>query len=181
MTNYVQEGKILTLVAPYTVTSGQGALVGTIFGVATGDITSAASGEFMTQGVFDLTKDTSVFAAGDRVYWDNSAKKVSSTATANTLIGRAARAALTGDATGRVILSVAASATSAFQSSEQTGTGSAQNVAHGLGRAPGIVIVYPTDTSPSTLGSYTVSLGTHTSTNVVLTVTSGKKFIVVAF
>jgi hypothetical protein len=70
---------------------------------------------------------------------------------------------------------------SVFKSSEQTGTGSAQNIAHGLGVTPGLVIVYPTDTSPATEGVYAMTEGTHTSTNVVVTVTTGKKFKVVAF
>ena len=68
-----------------------------------------------------------------------------------------------------------------FKSAEQTGTGATQNIAHGLGVAPGLVMVYPTDTSVSTAGVYVVSEGAHTTTNVVVTVTSGKKFVVVAF
>jgi hypothetical protein len=77
--------------------------------------------------------------------------------------------------------SVTVAKMSVFKSSEQTGTGSAQNVAHGLGVAPGLVMVYPTDTSPATAGAYAMTEGSHTSTNVVVTVTSGKKFKVVAF
>ena len=68
-----------------------------------------------------------------------------------------------------------------FVSSEQTGTGSAQNVAHGLGRVPSLVFIAPTDTAPATTGAYTVTEGTHDATNVVVTVTSGKKFKVLAF
>lgn len=69
---------------------------------------------------------------------------------------------------------------SVFKSTEQTGTGSSQNVAHGLGVTPGLVIVYPTDTSPATAGVYAMTEGSHDATNVVVTVTSGKKFKVVA-
>ena len=68
-----------------------------------------------------------------------------------------------------------------FKSSVLTGTGSTQNVAHGLGSVPGLVMVYPTDTSVSTEGVYVATEGSHTSTNVEVTVTDGKKFIVVAF
>lgn len=64
-----------------------------------------------------------------------------------------------------------------FVSSEQTGTGGAQNVAHGLGSAPGLVLAVPSDL---TGGVYVVSYGTHTATNCVLTVTSGEKFKVFA-
>jgi hypothetical protein len=68
-----------------------------------------------------------------------------------------------------------------FVSTEQTGTGAAQNVAHGLGAVPAAVLVAPTDLAPATAGVYTVTEGTHTSTNVVVTVTSGKKFKVLAW
>jgi hypothetical protein len=68
-----------------------------------------------------------------------------------------------------------------FKSTEQTGTGSAQNIAHSLGGTPGLVIVYPTDTSPATAGAYTMTEGTHDATNCVVTVTTGKKYKVVAF
>src|SRR5258708_1283818 len=62
----------------------------------------------------------------------------------------------------------------AFFSSQLTGTGSAQNVAHGLGVTPSIVIAVPTDGG-------TVTYGTHTSTNVVITGTSTKKFDILAW
>ncbi len=67
-----------------------------------------------------------------------------------------------------------------FISTEQTGTGSAQNIAHGLGATPTYVFVSPTDTSPATTGQFTITEGTHTSTNVVITCTSGKKYKVLA-
>lgn len=68
-----------------------------------------------------------------------------------------------------------------FVSAEQTGTGSEQNVAHGLGATPSAVFVAPTDTAPATAGDYTVSEGTHDGTNVKVTVTTGKKFKVLAW
>jgi len=68
-----------------------------------------------------------------------------------------------------------------FKSSEQTGTGSEQSISHGLGVAPGLVIVYPTDTSVATAGVYVVAEGTHTTSVVKVTVTTGKKYRVVAF
>lgn len=67
-----------------------------------------------------------------------------------------------------------------FVSTEQTGNGSAQNVAHGLGGVPSFVLIVPTDTAPATTGAYTATEGTHTATNVVVTVTSGKKYKVLA-
>jgi len=189
MNNFVQPGHTLTLTAPYTVASGAGALVGKIFGVATADITSAAVGEFQTVGVVDLAKDTSTFVDGTPVYWDNTNKVATSTAQSNWLIGMTARlkgdgtSALggsSGDATVRVRLN-GTGARACFKSSEQTGTGSSQSIAHGLGVTPTRIAVYPSDTSPSTAGVYTLTEGSNTSSNVVLTVTSGKKFFVIAW
>ena len=37
MKNFIQKGNNITLTAPYNVTSGDGLLVGSAFGVATGD------------------------------------------------------------------------------------------------------------------------------------------------
>lgn len=65
-----------------------------------------------------------------------------------------------------------------FLSTEQTGNGSAQSVAHGLGSTPSLAYVIP---SNLTGGPFVVTYGTHTSTNVVVTVTNGEKYMVVAF
>ena len=87
MTNYIYSGDVATLTAPYQTLSGAGGLVGSIFGVATGDIASGVVGEYRIKGVFDLVKDTSTFAEGALVYWDNTAKKCTSTTSGNTKIG----------------------------------------------------------------------------------------------
>jgi hypothetical protein len=66
-------------------------------------------------------------------------------------------------------------------SAEQTGTGASQSIAHGLGATPTKVVAIPTDTSPAVVGVYTATEGVHTATNVLITVTSGKKFKVIAW
>ena len=68
-----------------------------------------------------------------------------------------------------------------FVSAEQTGNGSAQNIPHGLARVPSLVLVVPTDTAPATAGVYTVTEGSHDAVNCVVTVTSGKKYKVLAW
>lgn len=68
-----------------------------------------------------------------------------------------------------------------FVSAEQTGNGGAQNVAHGLGVAPSKVVVVPTDLTPATVGQYSAVEGAHDATNVVVTVTNGKKYKVIAW
>lgn len=69
-----------------------------------------------------------------------------------------------------------------FISAETTGTGSSQNVAHGLGATPAGVLVVPTEHpgTPDT-GAFDIAEGTHTSTNVVVTVTANVKFKVFAW
>jgi hypothetical protein len=67
--------------------------------------------------------------------------------------------------------------TAMFISTIQTGTGSSQSIAHGLGATPSAVFVSFTGST----ASQAVTEGTHTSTNCVLTVTSGATFKVQAW
>jgi predicted RecA/RadA family phage recombinase len=104
MTNFVKRGDHLTLAAPYDVLSGGGFKVGNVFGVAANDTLSGTDVECTVEGVYDLAKDSSTFAQGDLAYWDDSAKKVTSTVASNLLIGAVEVAAATGVATVRVNL-----------------------------------------------------------------------------
>jgi hypothetical protein len=61
-----------------------------------------------------------------------------------------------------------------FFGSQQAGTGSSQNIAHGLGATPAGVIAIPTDGG-------TVTYGAHTATNAVVTCTAAKKFDIIAW
>ena len=105
-TNYVQEGETLTLTAPYIRTSGQGALVGAIFGVALVDVASGAQASFATEGVFDLTKTSAQAWAtvGLAIYWDDTNKECTTTSSGNTLIGANVATAANPSSTGRVRL-----------------------------------------------------------------------------
>jgi len=179
MKNFVQKGETLTLTAPYAVSAGGGALVGALFGIAANDVANAAEGEFAITGVYDITKEGVAISAGQLVYWDNTNKRVTPTASSNKLVGVCTKAAAGGDATARVLLH-GTQFPQVFVSAEQTGTGSAQNIAHGLGVTPSKVFVAPTDTAPATTGQYTATEGAHDATNVVVTVTSGKKYKVIA-
>jgi predicted RecA/RadA family phage recombinase len=110
MKNYVQPGATLTLTAPYAVTSGDGLLVGSIFGVAAGDAASGATVEAALTGVFDLTKiGSQAWTVGAKVYWDDTNKRCTTVATDNTLIGVAVEAVAggAGDTIGRVRLNAA--------------------------------------------------------------------------
>ena len=107
MKNYVQPGNTITLTAPYAVASGDGLLVGSIFGVAAATAALGETVEAALTGVYDLKKVASqAWAAGDKVYWDNTAKEATKTTTSNTLIGVAVVAVAGGasDIIGRVRL-----------------------------------------------------------------------------
>lgn len=61
-----------------------------------------------------------------------------------------------------------------FVSTEQTGTGASQNVAHGLSGTPTKVLIAVTEDPAGT--GFDVAEGAHDGTNVVVTVTTGVKF-----
>ncbi len=87
-TNYLHEGSFLTLSAPYDLNPGDGALVGIIFGVSQGTYASGAPAVLGVEGVWFIKKvSTDAFLAGAAVYWDNTAKLCTSTASGNTKIG----------------------------------------------------------------------------------------------
>jgi len=156
-------------------------LVGSIFGVASNDaLISATDLEIVREGVFDLAKDANAAGAGKPAYWDDTNKVVTAIPNSTKPIGAFASAALSGDATGRVVLN-AASMQPMFISAERTATGSVENVAHGLGVVPSAVVAVPTDTSPATAGVFTVTEGTHTTTNAVVTITASKKYKLLVF
>lgn len=105
MKNYVQDGDVIALIAPYAVSSGGGALVGTIFGVAISDVANGVSGQFQRDGVVDITAlTTDVIAQGAKVYWDNTNKRITGTVGTNTLVGAALVAKANGETTCRVML-----------------------------------------------------------------------------
>lgn len=78
MQNYLQNGHVITVTTPAGgILSGEGLIVGNIFGVAA---YSAAEGdplELATTGVYKLPKATAaVLTVGARVAWDNTAKNI---------------------------------------------------------------------------------------------------------
>jgi predicted RecA/RadA family phage recombinase len=88
MKNYVQPGEDITLNSPADVLSGGGVVIGSLFGVANGD---AATGEpvvLSTVGVFDLPKTTANdVTVGAALYWNDTAKEVTTTTSGNTKVG----------------------------------------------------------------------------------------------
>ena len=108
MNNYIAPGHSVTVVMPYAVNSGAGVQVGSgLFGVATATYSSGATGVIVREGlVTSLAKATGVaFAAGDRLFWDNTNKVLNKTSTGNLQVAIAIGAAASGDTvSGEVLL-----------------------------------------------------------------------------
>jgi predicted RecA/RadA family phage recombinase len=105
MQNYIQPGCVLTLTAPYARLSGEGAKVGSIFGVATANVENAAAGEFETMGVVTLAKTgAQAWSVGERIYWDDNNKRADSDGSLGMLIGHATAVAANPSATGQLKL-----------------------------------------------------------------------------
>lgn len=105
MKNFVQKGDTVTVIAPSDVASGDGVLVGSLFGVATGAALAGAEVEIQTVGVHTMAKvPAQVWTQGAPVYWDNAAKNVTTTVGSNTKIGVALLATANPSAVGTVRL-----------------------------------------------------------------------------
>jgi predicted RecA/RadA family phage recombinase len=105
MKNYISSGDMVTVSAPAAVASGDGVLVGSLFGVAATDADSGAPVEVKTTGVFTLPKTSAqAWTVGAAVYWDSSNKVATTTSTDNTLIGKALAVAANPSGTGVVRL-----------------------------------------------------------------------------
>lgn len=105
MKNFVQQAGIVTVAAPYALTSGMAVLVGSLFGVAAADAAIGAPVEIKLQGVFDITALTAdVGAVGTKMYWDAVNKRLTITAAGSTLVGCLTAAKSGTDATARVYL-----------------------------------------------------------------------------
>jgi predicted RecA/RadA family phage recombinase len=89
MKNAISDGKVLEYTAPSGgVVSGGAYLIGSLLVVATASIAQALKFEGKPAGVFDLPKATDdAFSEGLKLYWDDSAKKITTTSGGNTLVG----------------------------------------------------------------------------------------------
>ena len=98
--NYVQEGKIMDFVngTGSDITSGDGVVASTQFGVAITDIKDTATGSVAIVGVYKLAKiTTQAFTQGAKLYWDETNKQLTTTATGNKVAGHAFDPAATTD------------------------------------------------------------------------------------
>lgn len=98
-TNKIQDGKTIQ----YTNTTGEiinsntAILIGKRIGVAVSNIPNGETGILEVEGVFLLPKlSTDNISQGDILYWDNTNKRLTTTATGNTQAGYAFESAGSG-------------------------------------------------------------------------------------
>ena len=106
-TNFVQEGKTLDYTASGAdVASGEFVVVGILGGVAKTAIADGKTGAVCISGVFSVAKASGAVTQGAKLYWNSSNDNLTTTASGNTLVGVAAEAAASGDATAKLLLNV---------------------------------------------------------------------------
>lgn len=109
-TNYVQPGDHIVVESEdvtdaVAISSGDGVLVGSLFGVALVDIAVGASGAIATKGVWDIAKTSAeAWTVGQKIYWNATTGAATSTASTNKQIGVAVAVAENPSSTGRVLL-----------------------------------------------------------------------------
>lgn len=165
MNNYSQPGDVLTLTAPYDRESGEAAMVGSIFGVATSAVASGAEGEFMVVGVHELDKTSAqAWTQGDKLYWVTSTKLLSNLSGDGQLVGVATAAAANPSSTGMIRLGGGGGPAEFAEGQQAAITSLADN---GGGTADGTVA---SQAAPVTLTDSTGLSGTHDDTLAATTV-----------
>lgn len=107
--NYYSCGKALdhTNAGASTIPSGSAVLLGTVLGVALVDIAVGATGSVAVEGVWKLARTSGqTYAIGAALYWDDTAKAITTTASGNTKVGYAAVASSASTTLAFVKLSV---------------------------------------------------------------------------
>lgn len=106
MKNYLGVGDTVDLPAPTGgVISGVAYLIGALLAVANVTAAQGTVVAFSRKGMFTLPKATGqTWTAGALLYWDNTAKNFTTTASTNTRAGIALADAATGDTSGKVLL-----------------------------------------------------------------------------
>ena len=97
--NYVNSCERMEITAGATIASGDGVLVGNVFGVALGKGVSGDKIVLATEGVFILPKAAVGITQGAKLYWDATNKVLTTTASGNMLVALAWKAAASGAAT----------------------------------------------------------------------------------
>ena len=106
MKGFINSGDLLTMAAPSNVTKDVPILIGTWFCIPTETVASGTLTSFVRRGKVRVPKGSGQAwsTIGAKVYWDDTNKNVTTTASGNSLIGGVAEAAASADTVGYVIL-----------------------------------------------------------------------------
>lgn len=103
--NSISDGVFINIIALSALTAGVPALIENMFVIPLTDIPVGSDGNVTATGVWELPKDAAT--TGNplaRVYWDNTNKVVTTTATGNRLIGCLTKEAVNGSTIAEVRL-----------------------------------------------------------------------------
>lgn len=106
MKGYINDGCVLTMTAPSNLTKDVPLLIGTLFGIPTHTTASGEQAALVIRGKVKVPKVAAQAWAtiGAKVYWDDTAKNVTTVSTNNFLIGAVAEVAGSADTVGYVLL-----------------------------------------------------------------------------
>lgn len=105
MKNFIKPGCMMTVPAPADTLSGDLVVIGALFGIAATSALTGVDVEVKCGGVYDLAKAAGQsWTVGAAVYWDATAKVITTTAATNLKVGVVAGAAVSAAVVGRVRL-----------------------------------------------------------------------------
>lgn len=102
---YISEGSRVAVTVSAGATAGDIVVLGAMCGVALSTVPAGGVTVIDRTGEHRLAKATGqAWTVGQKIYWDNTNKRCTTTATGNTFIGHATSAAAASDTTGTVVL-----------------------------------------------------------------------------
>ena len=106
MQNYLGDGDVLLLPsAPAPLVTGQGLLIGSMFGVVLASVAQGQPFVLWLKGIYQLPKNPSeVWTIGVGLYWDNTNTFLTVTSEGNTRVGVATAATVNPSSVGNVRL-----------------------------------------------------------------------------
>jgi predicted RecA/RadA family phage recombinase len=105
--NHIQPGEVITYTATAATAAGAGVKIGSLIGVSLVNLAAGETGSVAIDGVWRLPKLASDnMTQGAPVYWDDTNKRLTLTASGNTLAGNVIEAAAASTTTVAIKLNV---------------------------------------------------------------------------